>query len=309
MKIGLFDSRAADGATLDTLIASAAAAHDGGFASWWVPQIFGYEALAALAVVGHAVPDIALGTAVVPTYPRHPMTMAQLALTVQAAAQNRLTLGIGLSHQIVIETLLGMSYERPARHMREYLDVLMPLLSDRKVSAHGETISTMAELSFPDEVTAPDVVVAALGPAMLKLAGSRTAGTVTWMTGPKTLQSHIVPSITAAASEAGRPAPRVVCCLPVLVVDDEAAGREVCGQAFAMYGTLPSYRAMLDREGAAGPADVAIIGSEVQVAEQIRALADIGVTEFVAVTFAKPGGAEAQRTIELLRAIAADTVD
>lgn len=301
MQIGIFDGSASDGAPIDSLVASAQRAHDDGFASWWTPQIFGWEALSILAIVGREVPGIALGTAVVPTYPRHPITMAQLALTAQAASGGRVSLGIGLSHQIVIENMFGMSFDAPARHMEEYLDALLPLLSEHTVAATGTTVSASVGLNLPD-LAAPPVLVAALGPRMLRIAGERAAGTVTWMTGPRTLGEHIVPSITAAADAAGRPAPRVVAALPVVVTDDVDGARARCGQAFEMYGYLPSYRAMLDREGAEGPADVAIVGDEETVAAQIRSMADVGVTEFVAVEAGR-AGVEADRTRALLRSL------
>ena len=133
--------------------------------------------------------------------------MAQQALTVQLASGGRFTLGIGLSHQIVIENMLGYSFDRPLRHMREYLSVLMPLLTHGKADFDGETISAHAAVDVADRPPCP-VIVAALGPKMLELAGSVTDGTATWMTGPATLESHTVPIISAAAEKAGRPAPR-----------------------------------------------------------------------------------------------------
>lgn len=304
MQIGIFDSRSSEGGSLDEQIASAAQAHDDGFASWWVPQIFGFEALTVLAVVGREVPDIGLGTAVVPTYPRHPATMAQEALTVQAATGDRLTLGIGLSHQIVVEAMFGMSFERPARHMADYLAILLPLLRGETVAHEGDALSSSLGLSLPAGIATPPVVVAALGPKMLELTGRLADGTVTWMTGPKTVTEHIAPSITAAADAAGRPAPRIVSSLPVLVTDDPGDARERCAAIFQHYGFLPSYRAMLDREGAEGPADVAIVGDEESVAAQIRAMFDAGVTEFVAAEFGRPG-VERDRTRDLLRSLLA----
>lgn len=302
MNLGIFDSSAGAGGTLDQLVDSATLAHEHGFSSWWVPQIFGFEALSVLALVGREVPSIGLGTAVVPTYPRHPVTMAQSALTVQAASEGRLTLGIGLSHQMVIENMFGMSFEHPADHMADHLAILMPLLRGESVAHTGTSLSASMMLGLPPGIPTPNVVVAALGPRMLALAGALTDGTVTWMTGPKTLAEHIVPSITAAAETAGRPTPRVVAALPVLVTDEPDDARERCGKLFEMYGFLPSYRAMLDREGVAGPADVAIVGNEEAVAEQIAAIYDTGATEFVAVEFGRPG-VEADRTRELLRSL------
>ncbi|HUA41919.1 MAG TPA: TIGR03564 family F420-dependent LLM class oxidoreductase [Streptosporangiaceae bacterium] len=275
------------------------AATDDGFASAWMSNIFGLEALISLAVAGSQVPGIELGTAVIPTYPRHPAVLAQQALTTDLAVGGRLTLGIGLSHQIVIQDMYGYSFERPARHMREYLAVLAPLLAGDPVAFEGETVQAHIGLSVPRSGQKVPLLLAALAPQMLRLAGSLADGTVLWMTGPATVRDYIVPSITSAAAEAGRPSPRVVCVLPVCVTDDPEQARVNAGKAFAIYGQLPSYRAMLDREGAAGPGDVAIVGAEDAVAAQIAALADAGVTEFVAGEYAR--GPDGPRTRALLR--------
>jgi 5,10-methylenetetrahydromethanopterin reductase len=283
MDIGIFGGDTA-GRSIDDVVADARAAEADGFSMYALPQIFAMDAMGVLTVVGREVPRIELATGVVPTYGRHPLTMAQQALTVQAASGGRFVLGIGLSHQLVIEGMFGLSFEKPVRHMREYLSVLMPLLHEGKVAYKGETISTEATVGVEPRV-APPVLVAALGEQMLKLAGTVTDGTVTWMTGPATLSSHTVPIITAAAEAAGRPAPRIATSLPVCVTADIDAARERAARDFQVYGFLPSYRAMLDREGAEGPADVAIVGDEATVEKQVRALADAGVTEFIASIF------------------------
>jgi F420-dependent oxidoreductase-like protein len=246
-------------------------------------QIFGPDALTLLAVAGSQVPDIGLGTGVVPVHPRHPMMLAQQALTVQAATGNRLLLGIGLSHQVVVEGMWGMSYERPAAYMREYLGSLMPLLHGETVRCEGERVTTnaFAPLEIAD-VEAPPVLVAALGDTMLKLAGRVADGTITWMTGTATVGGHIAPTITAAAEAAGRPAPRVVVSLPIAVTDDPEAAKARINEAFAIYPNLPSYKAMLDKEGAAAAGDIAFIGDEESVAASISKLADTGATDFVA---------------------------
>jgi F420-dependent oxidoreductase-like protein len=271
-----------------------------GFASAWLSNIFGVDALTALAVAGSQVPGIEVGTAVVPTYPRHPAVLAQQARTVAAAVDGRLVLGIGLSHKIVIEDMFGYDFSRPVLHMREYLAVLLPLLDGQPASFTGSTMRANIGLTTPSPGRVP-VVLAALGPQMLRLAGAQTDGTVLWMTGPATIRDHIVPVITAAAEAAGRPRPRVVCILPVCVTNDPGAARERASRVFAIYGELPSYRAMLDREGAAGPADVAIVGDEDTVGAQIGTLADAGVTDFVAGEYT--GGAEGARTRALLRTL------
>lgn len=283
MRIGFFGGSTNNG-TIDDIVAEARQAEEAGFASFWAPQIFGHDALTALAIVGREVPRIELGTSVVPTYPRHPMMLAQQCLTVNAASGGRLTLGIGLSHKIVIENMLGMSFDKPVRHIRDYLSILGPLSRGEPVSYEGEAYSTHAAVNVPG-ASPFSTVVAALGPQMLKAAAELADGTLTWCTGPKTLAEHIVPTITEAADAAGRPAPRVIAALPVCVTSDAAGAKERAAQVYAMYGSLPSYRAMLDREGAAGPEDIAITGSASEVIDRVSALADIGVTDFAAVEF------------------------
>ena len=283
MRIGIFGGDTAT-RTITEIIADAAACEAEGFDSFWLPQIFGFDAITTLALVGASVPRIELGTAVVPTYPRHPTMLASQALTTASASQGRFILGIGLSHQIVVESMWGLSYDKPARHMREYLGILMPLLHEGNVSFAGETLTAHAPATVADRQPVP-VMIAALAPLMLKLAGAVADGTITWMTGPTTLGDYIVPNINAAASQAGRPTPRVAASLPVCITNDPDAARSAAAAEFAMYGTLPSYRAMLDREGASGPADVAIVGDEATVGKAIQQLADCGVTDFAAANF------------------------
>jgi 5,10-methylenetetrahydromethanopterin reductase len=271
-----------------------------GFDSAWIANIFGLEALTALAAAGQGVPGIELGTAVVPTYPRHPAVLAQQALTAALALEGRLALGIGLSHKIVIEDMYGYNFDAPAVHMNDYLSVLLPLLAGEHTDFAGSTLKASIGLSVPRAGEVP-VLLAALGPRMLRIAGQRTAGTILWMTGPATVRDYIAPTINAAAAEAGRSAPRIVCILPVCVTDDADGARARAAKVFAIYGQLPSYRAMLDREGAQGPADVAIVGDEDTVAGQITALADCGVTDFVAGEFAS--GPDRERTRNLLKTL------
>ncbi|MGA1649947.1 MAG: TIGR03564 family F420-dependent LLM class oxidoreductase, partial [Ilumatobacteraceae bacterium] len=235
-------------------------------------------------VIGREVPRIELGTSVVPTYPRHPMMMAQQALTVNAATDGRLCLGIGLSHQMVVEGMWGMSFDKPVRHMREYLEVMMPLLEGKPVAHAGEAFRVNGAVDVPGG-SRPGVVVAALGEQMLNVTAALADGTLTWCTGPQTLKNHTIPTIRAAADKHGRDSARVIAALPVCVTKDVAAAHERAAKVFVIYGQLPSYRAMLDKEGAAGPADIAIAGSESEVLDRISALADMGVTDFAAVEF------------------------
>lgn len=296
MRIGMSLTEPPSG-SLDELADSIRRAADDGFASAWMANIFGLDALTALAVAGSRVPGIEVGTAVVPTYGRHPLTMAQQAVTTDLATDGRLALGIGLSHQVVIEGMFGLSFDKPARHMKEYLSVLLPLLREGSVSFRGDTMSTSAGMSVRATRTIP-VLLAAMAPRMLHLAGAVADGTVLWMTGPKTVASHVVPRLNEAAEAAGREPPRVVCVLPICVTDDEGAARARAARVFAVYDTLPSYKAMLDKEGAAGPGDVAIVGDEASVRQQVEELAGAGVTDFVAGSFGQ--GEDAARTRALL---------
>jgi F420-dependent oxidoreductase-like protein len=270
----------ADG-PLERTLARAAKLRAMGFTSMWSSQIFGPDTLTVLAIVGRELPDVDLGTAVVPIQPRHPSMLAAQARTVQEAIGGHLSLGIGLSHQVIVEGLWGISFERPASYMREYLDALAPMLRGETVATAGERVSAVATGTVgPKETRTPSLLVAALGPKMLKMAGELTDGTLLWMTGRKTIASHVSPTIRAAAAGAGRPAPRVVCSLPITVTDDVPGARERINHDLKVYGTLPSYAKMLEREGAREVADVALVGSKQQVLEQLNGLAEAGVTEF-----------------------------
>jgi F420-dependent oxidoreductase-like protein len=276
---------------------------DAGFDHAFATQIFGPDALTLLAAAGAEVPGIGLGTGVVPIHPRHPMMLAAQALTVQAVTDNRLILGIGLSHQVMVEGIWGMSYEKPARYMKEYLASLMPLLRGEAVSSTGERVTTTTPLPIGVVgATAPPVLVAALGTVMLKLAGTVADGTVTWMTGTSTVGDHIVPTITAAAEAAGRPAPRIGVSLPVSVTSNPDAAKERINQEMAIYPSLPSYKAMLDKGGAESAADIGFVGDEESVAASVARLADAGATDFMASITGDQ--AERERTFALLSELA-----
>jgi F420-dependent oxidoreductase-like protein len=268
---------------LEKTLERAAALRERGFTRMWSSQIFGPDTLTVFAVVGREYRDLDLGTAVVPIQTRHPTMLAAQARTVQEAIGGRLSLGIGLSHKAVVEGMWGISFDRPASYMGEYLAALAPMLRGERVSVHGERVSasTIGALG-PGETRTPGLLVAALAPKMLEMAGTVADGTLTWMTGVKTIASHVAPTINAAAAAAGRPAPRVVCSLPISVTGDVADTMAKVNESHAIYGTLPSYRAMLDREGAEGPADVGLFGTREQVLEKLHELAGAGVTEFSA---------------------------
>ncbi len=284
MQIGIFGGIPGRGG-VDGVIADVRAAADAGFASYWMPQLVqNIEAMNIIGAVAQHVPRIRFGTSVVPTYPRHPMVMAEQAMTTSMLTGGRFTLGIGLSHQPVVEGMWGQSFEKPLRHAREYLEVLMPLVRGQSVSFVGETLTARGKLDI--DAVQPPVLFAALGPQMLRLAGARCDGTITWMTGAATLASLTVPTIGEAAEVAGRPAPEIAAGFPIWVTDDADAARENAARTFMIYGQLPSYRAMLDHEGLAGPEDLAIIGDEATCAGRMDELEAAGVTLFAASEFA-----------------------
>ena len=298
MRIGLMAGATPGDGGLDDLVTRAKDFESRGFDSIWLANIFSFDAITAAAVIGRETNRIELGTAVVPSYPRHPTAIAQQALTTQSACSGRFALGIGLSHQLVIENMLGLSYERRAKHMREYLAVLGPLLRGEAVQFEGEEYRVNLALDVPGATPVP-VLVAALGDQMLKVAGQGAAGTILWMTGPQTIETHIRPKLASAAKDAGQPEPRIVAGLPIVLTNDADAVRESIGKTLVMYGQLPSYRAMLDKEGLAGPGDIALVGDEKSLDASIDRLRDIGVTDFDAAIIPAEDGAE-ERTLDYL---------
>lgn len=283
------------------LIGRAVAAEEAGFDSAWLPQVGTVDALMALALAGQETTTIELGTAVVPTYPRHPTAMAQQALTVQDATNNRLALGIGLSHKFFIENSLGLDYSRPISHTRDYLTILNGLLDGDSVEHDGGEYQVRAQVGVAG-ARKPPVLVAALGPAMLRLCGRLADGTITWMGGVDFLRDLAIPTMSEAAAKAGREAPRFVAMVPVLLTDDADAGRDTINETFKMYGQIPSYRATLDRGGAALPADVAVVGDQAAIEAGMHAYAEIGVTDFVVVVPRAAPAADA--TMQLLGELA-----
>lgn len=304
MQVSMFGQLSAAGSEspIDATIANLAMLRDEGFSRVWMSQLpYEPDLLTILAIALHEVDTIEVASGVVPIQNQHPMQMAQRALTVSLASGGRFTLGLGLTHQAVTEGMWGIPWDKPVRRMNEYLDGLLPLLAGERADAAGETVTTRGALMISG-APRPDVYIAALGPQMLKLAGRRTSGTCTWMTGPATLAGHVAPTLRQAAADAGREGQvRVAASLPVSVTDDVDAARKRAAEQFAIYGQLPSYRAMLDREGYAGPEDAAIIGDEDAVRGRLDELSGAGVDEYVAAAF-DPSPEGRARTRALLRA-------
>ncbi|MGV0836724.1 TIGR03564 family F420-dependent LLM class oxidoreductase, partial [Mycolicibacterium thermoresistibile] len=288
-------------APVDSFVQNLAELRDEGFRRVWLAQLpYDVDLPTVLGVALREVDGIEVGSGVIPIQPQHPMQLAQRALTLSLISGGRFLLGIGMSHRPVAEGVWGGTWDRPVRQLREYLDGLQPLLAGESAGATGEFWTTRGSLRIPAPA-APPVYLAALGPQMLRLAGRRTAGTLTWMTGPKTLAGHIAPTLRQAAADAGRQRTdvHVAASLPISVTDDVDGARAQAAEQFAVYGTLPSYRAMLDREGYAEPQDAAIIGDEQTVSERLDELAAAGVDEFTAALFDADAEARA-RTRALL---------
>ena len=282
MRIGINGSDRLIRPDLGAIATDITQAEADGFASYWIAQTTLLDAISGLAIAASATSTINVGTAVVPTWTRHPQATAAAALTAQAATGGRFVLGIGLLHKPVVEGYLHMTWERPIRHMLDYLDVLQPLLTEGAADHTGEVWSYTGKSARPT-TDPPKVMLAALGEQMLDIAGRRTDGTILWCVGPKTIERQIAPLINGAAGDAGRPNPAIVCSLPVWVTDDPEPAREFIAGIFAMYATLPSYRAMLDIEGVQGVEGISLVGSEQEVTDGLAAVAESGATDFSAV--------------------------
>jgi F420-dependent oxidoreductase-like protein len=301
MKLGIMTGGLPDAnASIDYYIAMAQDLEARGFPSLWLANIRSHDAVTAMAMAARETKKIEVGTAVTPIQPRHPVALAQQALTASAMARGRLTLGIGLSHKVVIEDALGLSYAQPANTMEEYLKILTPLLRGEGAAFSGDHYRSKIELNVPDAAKPVPLIVAAMGPRMLELAGRYTDGTALWMTGPRTIAQHVLPTMGNAASAAGRPSPRVIAGFPIVLTNQVDETRAKIGEMLQVYGQLPSYRAMLDREGMAGPAELALVGDEAALDRAISQIAEAGTTDLIAHTAETDPGAQA-RTLDYLQ--------
>ena len=300
MRIGLNGGAA----SVDKMVEQAQRAEADGFTSLWYASAIAGDPLVAMALAGRATTSIELGTSVLQTYTCHPVLQANRAVAVASAmGRDGFTLGIGPSHQPVIEGMFGLSYEHPGRHTEEYVEVLTALLAGETVSFDGDDHRVHAALGATRPVP---VLVAALAPRLLRVAGERADGTILWMANARAVETHVAPRIGAAAQSAGRPPPRIVVGLPVAVHDDVDEARRVAATQFALYGQLPNYQRILAAGGAPGPADAAIVGGEAAVTAALQALFDAGATDVWAAIF--PVGddrsASRRRTRDLLAGLA-----
>lgn len=271
----------AGGTTLASVEAATEAAryaNDSGFDSLWISHAKAVDPIVALACVAPVIPHLSeVGTSVVPLFGRHPIGLAQLAMTAQTALDGRFTLGIGAASRRPVEEELGLSWNRPFAFTRDFIDGLQPLLAGAAADVTGSQLTTRARLA----IDAPDtpILLAALGPRMLTLAGARVAGTSVGQCGPRTIASYIAPTINAAAAEAGRPPPRIMALVRICVTDNHPPAYALAREVATHYQVIPSYAAVLAREGLDEAADLHLIGSWEQVLDGLGAYAEAGVTD------------------------------
>lgn len=302
MRIGLTGG----GATVDKVVEQARQAETDGFTSLWYASLVTGDPLVAMAIAGRETSTIELGTAVLQTYPCHPMLQANRAASVvDAMGRAGFTLGIGPSHQPLVEDVLGLSYDHPGRSTEEYVRILCGVLRGETVDLDGADWSAHTAGRAVAPAHPVPVLVSALGPRLLRLAGEVADGTVLWMAPPRAIGEHVTPKVRAAAQAAGRPAPRIVAGLPVAVHDDIDEARDAAAASSGMYASMENYRRILDLGGVESAAAAAIVGDERAVAAQLQGLLDAGATDIWAAVF--PVGDDrrgsVQRTKELLRSL------
>lgn len=284
MRIGLTGG----GTTADRIVGQASRAEADGFTSMWYPSSAGAgDPLAVMTLAARATSAIELGTAVLVSYTCHPVLQASRACAVASAigGPGRFTLGVGPSHRFIIEDRLGLSYDTPGQHTEEYVQILAGLLRGEQVTFAGSQFRVEAgPLPLPDGTVIP-VLIGALAPRLLRVAGQYTAGTIVWMANPRAIEGHVAPLIRKAAADAGRPAPRIVAGIPVAVHDDVAEARSAAARQFSVYGELPNYQRILAHGGLAGPAEAVIVGNEDSVTAQVLALFEAGATDLWAAPF------------------------
>ena len=306
MRLGLMigsDKERQRGDRLAGLIADGRAAEDAGFASFWIPQVPGYfDAMTAIALLGQTTERIEIGSAVIPVQTRHPIAMAQQALTTQLACEGRFALGLGASHHWIVDGQLGLPYERPAHLMRDYLEVISAAFTGPgPVDAENDTYRVHSPMDVAEPMPMP-ILIAALGPTMLRIAGEQTSGTILWMADERAIGDHVAPRITSAATSAGRPAPRIVAGVPVALCSNaeldsaRAYASEVLGHA----DFSPNYVRLLEHGDAADVGDTMAAGDERAVLTRLRRYRDAGVTDLAA-RIVPLGADPAARTASRLR--------
>lgn len=265
---------------VDDAIAQARRAYDAGVRQLWLAQMADVDAIALAGLIGAAIPGLGVGTSVVPINPRHPLLISAAAQTAQAASHGQFSLGLGLGAPDVEKAVFGTAWSNTVTRLREHLTVLRSVFNTGAVDFQGSEIASSPQ--WPVSVaggTPIPIYVAAMGPKALQVTGELADGTLPYLAGPRTVGEFIVPTINAAAAAAGRPTPRVIAMVPVLVTDDVSAGRAWAAEQLAFYETIPSYQKVIAREGVDRAADLAAIGTAEEVTRQLRRYLDAGATD------------------------------
>lgn len=257
-------------------------AESAGLDSAWMPQVPNdFDCLTMVALMAANTSRIELGTAVVPLQAQHPIALARQALSVHAMSGGRLALGVGPSHHWIVRDMLGLPYEKPAAYTRDYLEVLNAAISGPgAVDVENDSFTVHNPTVLSADTPMP-VLVSALGPVMLQIAGEQADGTSLWMADEKAIGEHIAPKITKAAAQAGKPAPRIVAGIPVtLCANSEIEeAKERANRVLAEAETSPNYQRLLDRGEARNVGDLLAAGDMEAILGRFQRFADAGVTD------------------------------
>ncbi len=267
---------------VDDVLDKARAAHDAGVSQLWLGQQLDYDAISLAAVIGTAIPTVAVGTSVVPINPRHPLTVAAGAQTAQAATHGKFSLGLGLGVSYLEESVFGITTSNTVQRLREFLTVLRAIQEDRTVNFHGSQLTAVDPSMLPVALagaTPFPLYVAAMGPRALRVTGELADGTLPANAGPRTIEGFIAPTIAQAAADAGRPPPRINAIVGVAVTGDVDAARAAAATRLAVYDSIPSYQKVFAREGVSSAIDLAVIGPAEMVSRRVKSYLDAGATD------------------------------
>jgi F420-dependent oxidoreductase-like protein len=278
---------------VDDFVDQARRAHEIGVRQVWLAQRFDHDALALAGLVGAAVPGLGVGTFVVPINPRHPLLVASLAQTAQAASHGNFSLGLGLGAHEPERQAFGTAWPNTIARLREHLTVLRSVFDEGAVDFHGDefTANPAWPVAVPGGTPIP-IYVAAMGPKALRVTGELADGTLPYLAGPRTISEFIEPTITKAAADTGRPGPRIIAAVPVLVTDDVDAGRSFAADQLGFYQTIPSYQRVIAREGVQSAAELAAVGPAASVVRKLKSYLDAGATDVVLSPLDRSGGAD-----------------
>jgi F420-dependent oxidoreductase-like protein len=267
---------------VDDVLDKARAAHDAGVSQLWLGQQLDYDAISLAAVIGTAIPTVAVGTSVVPINPRHPLIVAAGAQTAQAATHGKFSLGLGLGVSFLEESVFGITTSNTVQRLREFLTVLRAIQEDRTVNFHGSQLTAVDPSMLPVALagaTPFPLYVAAMGPCALRVTGELADGTLPANAGPRTIEGFIAPTIAQAAADAGRPPPRINAIVGVAVTGDVDAARAAAATRLAVYDSIPSYQKVFAREGVSSAIDLAVIGPAEMVSRRLKSYLDAGATD------------------------------